>query len=95
MKGDTTMSDQILKEIKVYSEKYDIYGIIKDYGFVSKLLFSYEGKDILMGIHGNPLVNEDFEVIGRKTIESYIENLASGKMRKHYLHYWYPKIITS
>ncbi len=45
------MSESILKqEIKVYSEKYDIHGTIKDYGVVTKLYFSYDGRTIEMGI---------------------------------------------
>lgn len=32
------MAETILREeIPVYSEKYDIHGVIKDYGFVTKL----------------------------------------------------------
>lgn len=46
------MSKTMLKEeIEIYSEKYDIHGVVRDYGVVTKLSFSYEGKDIEMAIH--------------------------------------------
>ena len=36
------MNDSLFEqEIPVYSEKYDIHGVIKDYGVVIKLFFSY------------------------------------------------------
>ena len=38
------------KEIRVYSDKYDIEGVIKDYGMVIKLVFSYNGRRIVMGM---------------------------------------------
>ncbi len=85
------MAETMLKEeISVYSEKYDIHGVIKDYGVVTKLFFSYDGKEIEMGIDRNPLLGEKFEDIGREIIESYIENLAAHKEeRKLQLHNWY------
>ena len=48
------------KEIEVYSEKYNIQGIIRDYGMVTKLFFTYEGKEIVMGIQRNILNDERF-----------------------------------
>ena len=41
------------KEIEVYSEKYNIHGIIRDYGMVTKLFFTYDDKEIVMGIQRN------------------------------------------
>lgn len=83
------MADSMLRqEIEVYSEKYDIKGVIKDYGMVTKLSFSYGGRDIEMGIDRNPLGKESFEVIGQQIIDSYISNLAM-EGRKITLHYWY------
>ena len=43
------MAESLLeKEIDVYSEKYDVHGIVRDYGMVTKLFFTYEGKEIVM-----------------------------------------------
>ncbi len=83
------MSESILREeIPVYSKKHDVHGVVKDYGIVTKLFFTYDEREIEMGIDRNPLKNESFEDIGRRLIESYIEDLSvSG--RKLQLHYWY------
>ena len=38
------MAESLLeKEIDVYSEKYDVHGIVRDYGMGTKLFFTYEG----------------------------------------------------
>lgn len=43
------MAESMLREeVEVYSEKYDIHGVVRDYGMVTKLFFTYEGKDIVM-----------------------------------------------
>ena len=31
-----------------------------DYGVVTKLVFSYDGKDLEVGIHNNPLMDTDW-----------------------------------
>ena len=37
------MAESLLeKEIDVYSEKYDVHGVVRDYGMVTKLFFTYE-----------------------------------------------------
>ena len=78
------------KEIPVYSEKYDIHGVIKDYGVVTKLFFTCSEKNIEMGITRNPLIGVTFEDLGRDIIESYISHLASGvNGRKLQLQDWY------
>ena len=42
------MAESMLREeVEVYSEKYDIHGVVRDYGMVTKLFFTYEGKDIV------------------------------------------------
>ncbi len=84
------MSESMLKqEIKVYSEKYDIHGTIKDYGVVTKLYFSYDGRTIEMGIQRNALTGENYADIGREMIESYVSKLVTREERKLQLHYWY------
>ena len=84
------MADTLLKkEIAVYSDKNNIHGIIRDYGMVTKLFFTYKGKEIVMGVRRNVLDNESFEELGRNTIDSYIANLAAEDERKLMLHYWY------
>lgn len=84
------MEDYVMdkKEINVYSEKYDIKGVVKDYGMVTKLSFSYGGRCIEMGIDRNPLEKESFEKLGQQIIESYIDNLVTED-RKITLHYWH------
>ncbi len=85
------MADSMLEqEIEVYSDKYDVHGVVKDYGVVTKLFFSYAGKETVMGITRNPLIGEQFEEIGRELIDSYVSNLAScDGGRKLQFHYWY------
>ena len=85
------MAESMLKaEVEVYSEEYDIHGVIRDYGVVTKLFFSYKGKNIVMGVHRNPLSGDSYEEVGRKVIDSYIRNLSQKESdRKLQLHYWY------
>ena len=85
------MAVSMLKEeIDVYSEKYDIRGVVRVYTMVTKLFFTYDDKEIVMGIRRNVLNGEKYEDLGRNIIESYIENLASHKEgRRLQLHYWY------
>ena len=78
------------REIEVYSEKYDIHGVVRDYGMVTKLLFTYDGEDIVMGVHSNILKGEKYEDLARNIIDSYVTNLASHEEgKKLQLHYWY------
>ena len=58
------------KEVEVYSEKYDVHGVIRDYGVVTKLFFTYRGREIVMGISN--WKDEAYEDRGRKYIDSYI-----------------------
>ena len=84
------MSKMLKEEIEIYSEKYNIHGVVRDYGAVTKLSFSYEGKDIEMAIHRNILLGERLGDVGRDTMESYITNLTSHESgRKLQVHYWY------
>ena len=85
------MAETVLKnDIPVYSEKYDVHGFVRDYGVVTKLYFTYGGKQIEMGINNNPLKEVTFGELGRDIIESYISNLsANSDGRKLQLHYWY------
>ncbi len=78
------------KEIEVFSDKYNIHGVIRDYGMVTKLFFTHEGKEIVMGIKRNVLKGEKFEALGRELIDSYVSNLTSHENgKKLQLHYWY------
>ena len=84
------MERESREEVEVYSEKYDIHGVVRDYGMVMKLFFTYEGKDIVMGVHRNILKDEKYEDLGRNIIDSYVTNLASHEEgKKLQLHYWY------
>ena len=66
------MSELKIKEIEVYSEKYDIHGIIRNYGKDKKLFFTYKGKNVEMGLHDKSHKNRKIEDIGRDAIEAYI-----------------------
>ncbi len=86
------MAETMLKEeVPVYSEMYDIHGIVRDYGVVTKLLFTYEGKEIEMAIERNvKFFGKSYEDVGRNIIDSYVANLAAhGEAKKLQLHYWY------
>ncbi|MBQ7587787.1 MAG: hypothetical protein IJT37_07165 [Lachnospiraceae bacterium] len=41
------MAKLLLEEVEVYSEKYDIHGTVRDYGMVTKLFFTYDGKGFI------------------------------------------------
>ena len=78
------------EEIEVYSEKYDIHGMVRDYGIVTKLFFTHEGKEIVMGIQRGIPPHENLKELGQNIIETYVEHLASyAEGRKPQLHYWY------
>lgn len=83
------MSDSMLdREYNIYSEKYDIHGVVRDYGLVIKLIFTYDGQKIEMGLLRG--VDTDYEKLGKELINSYVEKLAlpCGERRLQ-LHYWY------
>lgn len=81
------------KIIEVYSEKYDLNGVIEDYGVVSNLIFTYNGEKVSMSISLSPLFEELPEEIGRKVMECYVEKMASHNERKLQLHYWFIKKV--
>ena len=86
------MAESMLREeVEVYSEKYDIHGTVRDYGVVTKLFFTYEGKEIEMGIDRNAkFFGKSYEDVGRSIIDSYVTNLVSHvEGKKLQLHYWY------
>ena len=78
------------KEIEIYSEKYDVHGKIKDYKIVTKLLFTYKGRKIVIGIKRKLMVNEKIEDVGLRIMESYISDLgrSQGELKLQ-LHYWH------
>ncbi len=85
------VGSMLREEIEVYSEKYDVHGVVRDYGMVTKLFFTYEGKEIEMGIDRNvEFFGKNYKDLGKSIIESYITNLAAHeKGRKLQLHDWY------
>ncbi len=87
---DSSMLEQ---EINVYSDKYDIKGVIKDYGMVIKLVFSYNGRRIVMGM-SRPFPGSSYELLGRQIIDSYVDNLVNDN-EKLMLHYWYVESFVS
>ena len=70
------MDTLLRKEIDVYSQKHNIHGKIRDYSFVTKLVFPYNGKTIEIAIKRNPLKYETYEDIGANIIDSYIDTTA-------------------
>ena len=89
-KAGENMAEMLEKEIPVYSEKYDVHGVIRDYGMVTKLFFTYKDREIVMGIRRNVLYDKAYEELGKNIIESYVDKLATPeKGRKLQLHYWY------
>lgn len=85
------MADSMLiKETDVYSSKHDIHGVVRDYGVVTKLFFTYAGKDMVMGIDHFLQAGNSMEEIGRDIIDAYVStHPAHIANRKLQLHYWY------
>lgn len=81
------------KKIEIYSGKYDLHGVIEDYGVVSNLIFTHNGKEVSMSISLSPLSKEQPEEIGRKLMESYVEKMAPHNERNLQLHYWFIKKV--
>ena len=91
------MSEMLIHEYAVHSEKHAVEGKILDYGVVIKLVFSYEGKDVVMGMSRPFEKDEENALIslGVSIIDGYVEKLhASDKSRKLSLHYWYVNKVT-
>lgn len=83
------MAESMLrKEIEVYSSKYDIKGVIRDYGVLTKLLFTYQGKEIEMAINVDTSEVENLALAGQQLIDSYVSNLVTQR-KKISLHNWY------
>ena len=87
------MSNIDKKVYEIYSKKYDVKGEIHDYGFLIKLIFTYQGKEKEIAL-SRPFPDsgeEAFKSLGEKSIDSYIEKLLSGeiKERRLMLHDWY------
>ena len=76
-------------KVNIYSKKYDASGFIEDYGIVTKIIFSYHGRQITMGIN-RIFPQNDYENLGREILESYIENLSEQKNQIR-LYNWYVK----
>lgn len=82
------MGNKVLMEIyKIVSKKYDVVGEVRDYGVVIKLVFVYEGKEIVIGL-SRPYM-KSLEEMGLDVMESYLECLHENTERKLQLHYWY------
>lgn len=73
--------------ITLYSEKYDIFGQVQDYGVLIKLCFSYKGREHEIGMARRPF-KEELPDIGLRIMENTIEKLVSSPDGT-FLHYWY------
>lgn len=83
------MSKLLWNRIEVKSEIYGVVGEIRDYGVVVKLFFSYQDKEIEIGLESPyPSKEEDWKKLGQKAMEFYISNLQEEKP-KAMLFYWY------
>ena len=79
------------KVYEVLSDKYQVKGLIIDYGFVIKLQFAYAGKQREIALN-RPFPDRSKEALvklGEEIIDTYIEKLEGEKSRKLMLHYWY------
>ncbi len=92
------MAKMLKHEYAVRSEKHAVEGKILDYGMVIKLVFSYEGKDIVIGM-SRPFEKDMEKALisqGVSIIDGYVEKLhTSDKSRRLALHYWYVDKVTS
>ena len=76
--------------IPVGSKKHDVSGEIWDYGFHAKLLFSYDGKDLEIGLPPHKPLRSTWEEYGAAMIDTYIDRLHTPiESGKTMLHYWY------
>lgn len=74
------------KIIEIYSEKHKTNGRIEHYSMVTKLIFTYEGRDHTIGIRQS--LNADLAQTGLQMMETAIERLVT-RLDRVYLHYWY------
>ena len=78
-----------VKEIEVYSNKYDIKGRIIDAGFVVKLIFEYAGRTVTMGLDRSVSHKGTYQEEGEQLIDSYIDNLYSEQDNEIKVYNWY------
>lgn len=77
------------KEIKVFSEKYNVEGRIRNWGnVVNKLEFYWDGREIEIGLETSFGVFKDAKEEALAIMEDYIEKLYREN-RKTMLHYWH------
>ena len=82
------MSEMLRKRMVVKSEKYGVAGEILDYGMVIKLFFSYQGKDVVIGLDRIWEDTEDaWKKRGQEILDSYMEHL-NVEEKKAMLFYW-------
>ena len=81
------MADLNVEEIKVYSKKYDISGVVFRIPGAAHLTFLYEGLERTIGIP-QALLNETYENYCEKLIVTYVEELLAERNRHIQLHYW-------
>lgn len=74
------------KIIEIYSEKHKTNGRIEHYSMVTKLIFTYEGREHTIGIRQSP--NAELAQTGLQMMETAIEQLVT-RLDRVYLHYWY------
>lgn len=74
--------------VDIFSEKYSIAGQIQDYGVVTKLTFTYDGREHELGIgrhYGDKLAEAGLQIM-----ETAIDKLLNSP-NDVVLHYWYIK----
>lgn len=83
------MAEIFKQRLNVYSKKHNIYGVVLDFGMVTKLYFSWKGKDVEIGIKVNPLRHESLEEKAIACMDTYIDDLSSPVEKSTMLHHWY------
>ncbi len=89
------IAESMLKrKFEIYSEKYDIYGYVRDYGEIAELFFNYHDDWVALEINRKPLLDTPLEEVAKDVIESCIASMrvkviGEEKKRKLQLHYWY------
>ncbi len=82
------MESMLKQKLEVHSGKNNIDGVVLDYGFVTKLQFSWQGKEIEIGLKYSPLEKEPLEEKAAAVMDSYVEHMASDG-KQIMLHWWY------
>lgn len=88
------MESMLKQKLEVHSEKNNIDGIVLDYVVMTKLQFSWRGRNVEIAIDPTFLNGESLKDKAVAVMDSYVENLASDR-KQMMLHSWYFSMHTS